>query len=129
VTVARIPDLPDGVLGFRLSGKLTRDDYHDDLARPILDALEGGGRLNLLIEIADDFSGLDTGALWEDVKAVGSIGLKHRTAWERSALVTDKDWIRHGVSVFGWLSPGELRVFEPADLPAATVWVGGGAAG
>jgi hypothetical protein len=128
MTVARIPDLPEGVLGFRLSGKLTRDEYHDELARPILDALERGERLNLLFEIADDFSGLDTRALWEDVKAVGSIGLKHRTAWERSALVTDKDWIRHGVSVFGWLSPGELRVFEPADLPAAAAWVGGAAA-
>ena len=125
MSVTQIAELPAGVLGFRLSGKLTRDEYQDGLARPILDALERGERLNLLFEIADDFSGLDTRALWEDVKAVGSIGLKHRTAWERSALVTDKDWIRHGVSVFGWLSPGELRVFEPADLPAAAAWVGG----
>ena len=28
------------------------------------------------------------------------------------ALVTDKDWVRHGASAFGWLAPGELRLFE-----------------
>ncbi len=33
----------------------------------------------------------------------------------QAALVTDKDWIRHGVAAFGWLSPGELRVFEPGS--------------
>jgi hypothetical protein len=39
------------------------------------------------------------------------------------ALVTHKDWIRHGVSAFGWLSPGELRVFTPEEQTAARSWV------
>jgi hypothetical protein len=39
------------------------------------------------------------------------------------ALVTDKDWIRHGVSAFGWLSPGELRVFEPGEREAGIAWL------
>jgi hypothetical protein len=33
------------------------------------------------------------------------------------AIVTDKDWIRHGVSAFGWLNPGEL--LEPTELDEA----------
>jgi hypothetical protein len=33
------------------------------------------------------------------------------------------DWIRHGVSAFGWLSPGELRVLEPSELDEAKHWV------
>ena len=33
--------------------------------------------------------------------------------------------IRHGVSAFGWLSPGELRVFTPGDQSAARSWVTG----
>ena len=41
------------------------------------------------------------------------------------AVVTDKDWMRHAISAFGWLSPGELRVFEPAELEAAKAWTGG----
>ena len=53
----------------------------------------------------------------------GSVGLKHRKAWERFALVTEKDWMRTAVAAFGRLSPGELRVFDPAQLEEANAWV------
>jgi hypothetical protein len=123
--VEAIDGLPPGVLGFRLTGKLTRDEYHEALMAPIYQALERGEQLRLLIELPDDFDGFDLGALWEDLKAAGSVGLKHRDAWERMALVTDKDWVRHGVSAFGWLSPGELRVFETGEEAQATAWLAG----
>jgi hypothetical protein len=121
--VEQIGDLPPGVLGFRCTGKLSRDEYHDDLMQPIYAALQRGETLKMLIELPDEFEGLDLGALWEDMKAAGSVGLKHREAWERLALVTAKDWVRHGVSAFGWISPGELRVFEPGELAQAKAWV------
>ena len=38
--------MPPGSLGFRASGRLTRDEYHDELMRPIL---------------APDFHGLESG--------------------------------------------------------------------
>ena len=120
--VDRLAGLPPGVLGFRASGRLSRDEYRE-LIEPIHEALDRGEKLNLLFVFDDDFHGLDTAALWEDVKAAGSIGLGHRSAWGRMALVTDKDWIRHGVSAFGWLSPGELRIFEPDERDAAVAWV------
>jgi len=116
-------DTPSGSLGFRASGRLTRDEYHDELMRPILAALDRGESINLLFETAPDFHGLDVGALWEDVKAAGTVGLAQRSRRRRMALVTDKDWIRHGVSAFGWLSPGELRVFEPGERDAAIAWL------
>ena len=121
--VERVEGLPAGVFGFRLSEKLTRDEYQDELIQPIYAALERGDQVNLYLEVGDDFSGLDAGALWEDVKAAGEIGLKHRSGWGRMALVTNKDWIRHGVSAFGWLSPGELRVFTPEEQSGARTWV------
>ncbi len=121
--VEQIVGLPTDVLGFRVTGKLSRDEYHDSLMKPIYAALERGEKLRILIELPDDFHGLDAGALWEDLKAAGSVGLKHRSAWERFALVTDKDWVRHGVSAFGWISPGEMRVFEPAEFEDAKAWV------
>jgi hypothetical protein len=121
--VARIADMPRGSLGFRATGTITRDEYHDALLAPIDAALERGERINLLIELGPDF-GLDLGALWEDLKAGGSVGLEHRSSWSRMAIVTDKDWIRHGVSGLGWLSPGELRVFEPGAVAEARAWVG-----
>ena len=39
------------------------------------------------------------------------------------ALVTDKDWVRHGASALGWLAPGELRLFEPLEREAARAWL------
>ena len=123
VMVEPIGGLPAGVLGFRLTGKLERDEYHDALMAPIYAALDRGETLRLLVELPDEFEGLDAGALWEDLKAAGSVGLKHRSSWERFAVVTDKDWVRHGVAVFGWLSPGELRVFADGERAQAAAWL------
>lgn len=96
---------------------------------PIYAALERGEKLNIYFELAGDFHGLDLGALWQDVQAAGSVGLKHRSSWERMALVTDKDWVRHGASAFGWLAPGELRLFEPSEREEARTWLGAASAG
>jgi hypothetical protein len=120
--IRRLDDMPPGTLGFLASGKITRDEYHEMLV-PILEVLDRGEPVNLVFATADDFSGLDLGALWQDLKTAGTVGLKHRRAWRRFAVVTDKDWLRHAVSGFGWLSPGELRVFEPSQLNEAKAWV------
>ena len=93
------------------------------MMEPIYAALERGEKLNIYFELAGDFQGLDLGALWQDVQAAGSVGLKHRSSWERMALVTDKDWIRHGASAVGWLAPGELRLFEPSEQDNARAWL------
>jgi hypothetical protein len=123
--VERLEDMPAGTLGFRISGKISRDEYHELLA-PVLEALDRGEHVRYLVATAPDFHGLDLGALWEDVKAAGSVGLKHRSSWERFAVVTDKEWMRNAIAAFGWVSPGELRVFEPDQLDAAKAWLTAG---
>jgi hypothetical protein len=120
--VEPLEGMPAGVLGFRVSGRIARDEYREGLLAPIYAALDRGEKLDLVFEFSDDFHGLDLGGLWEDMKAAGSIGLGKRSSWGRMALVTDKDWIRHGVGAFGWLSPGELRIFEPGELDDAVAW-------
>jgi len=120
--IEQLTDLPSGVLGFRASGKIMSDEYRR-MIEPIYAALERGEQLNIYFELGDDFSGLDLGALLQDVRAAGSVGLKHRSSWRRMALVTDKDWVRHGASVFGWLAPGELRLFALGEGDAARAWI------
>ena len=120
--IETVTDLPPGTLGFRASGKLTSDEYRQ-MIEPIYATLERGEDLNIYFELADDFHGLDLGALLQDMKAAGSIGLKHRSSWQRMALVTDKDWVRHGASAFGWLAPGELRLFDLAERDTARAWM------
>jgi SpoIIAA-like len=125
--VERIDGMAAGTLGFRLSGRITRDEYFQVLD-PIREQLDQGKKVSFLVETAPDFQGLDLGALWEDVKVAGTVGLKYRSSWERLAVVTDKDWMRHGIAAFGWLIPGQIRVFEPAALEEAKAWTGGDAA-
>jgi len=120
--VEQLTDLPPGTLGFRASGRIGSDEYRR-MMEPIYATLERGEALNIYFELAEDFHGLDLGALWQDLKAAGSVGLKHRKSWERMALVTDKEWVRHGASAFGWLAPGELRLFEPSERDAALAWL------
>jgi hypothetical protein len=38
-------------------------------------------------------------------------------------LVTGKAGSRHGASTFGWLAPGELRLFEPSERDQARAWL------
>jgi hypothetical protein len=44
---------------------------------------------------------------------------------ERIAIVTDAVWLRRTVKAFGWLIPGEVRVFHVADLTEARAWITG----
>jgi SpoIIAA-like len=122
--VERVQGMAAGTLGFRLSGRITRDEYFEIL-NPIREQLERGEKVSFLVETAADFHGLDVGALWEDVKVAGTVGLKYRSSWERLAVVTEKDWMRHGIAAFGWLIPGEIRVFEPGALESAKAWTAG----
>ncbi len=122
--VEPIADMPAGTHGFRLSGRLTHDEYFQIL-NPIQEQLERGDKVSFLIETAPDFHGLEMSAMWEDVKRAPTLGVKHRDQWERLAVVTDTDWMRHAMTAFGWLMPGELRVFQPGELEQAKAWVGG----
>jgi hypothetical protein len=122
--VEDIAAMPGDTLGFRLSGKVDRDEYFRILD-PVKAKLERGEKVSFLIETAPDFEGLDMASLWEDAKAAPSLGLRYRESWERMAVVTDKDWMRHAISAVGWLMPGEIRIFEPHELDQAKAWTGG----
>jgi hypothetical protein len=119
--VERIEEMPAGTIGFRVVAKLTGDDYREQI-EPAIGAAAEAGEVRLLFEIDSGF-GMDAGAVIEDAKMGLKSGLGHMKAWKRTAVVTDVDWIRKAIKAFGFMSPGEVRVFEPAELGAAKVWV------
>ena len=65
------------------------------------------------------WEGMSSGAAWEDLK----VGMKNLTKWKRIALVTDLDWMITVVSLFGWMTPGELKRFPVAEREEAIAWV------
>ena len=94
--------MPDSVLGFRASGELTGEDYRNVLVPAVEAALQSRDKLRLLYLLGDDVTGFSAGAAWQDTK----VGMEHVTRWEKIAVVTDKDWLRHSVDIFGYLIPG-----------------------
>jgi SpoIIAA-like len=114
-----LPDLPSGVIGFEVSGKLRTEDYRDIL-QPALQAAAATGEVRVVIVIPK-FEGFSGGALWQDLK----MGVEHWRAWKRIALVTDVEWMAHGTDWFGWMTPGEVKHFPLAERPAAIAWAAG----
>lgn len=114
----RLDDLPEGVIGFEAVGEIHSDDYLDVL-RPAIDAAAATGEIRLVYVLGDRFEGYSAGASWQDAK----LGIDHVKAWDRTALVSDLDWVNHLASLFGWMVPGHFKHFNLADLTEAIRWV------
>jgi SpoIIAA-like len=114
-----IADLPSGVIGFEVAGKLEAGDYRDALA-PALAGAAGGGDIRLVL-VVPTFEGIEPGAIWEDAK----MGVENWSAWKRVAFVTDVEWMSRAMHWFGWMSPGELKHFPLAERDAAIAWAAG----
>jgi len=121
--IERIEDMPAGTIGFRASGKLTRADYKDVL-EPVLREAAESGEIRMVFEITD-FKGLEPAAWYQDIKTGLGLGLGHHSAWKRSAIVTDVDWICKAFEFFAWVTPGEVMVWGPDQLEQAKAWAAG----
>ena len=120
--VEKIEDMPAGTIGFRASGKLSRDDYRKVL-EPALKGAADSGEIRMLFSLTD-FQGLEPGAWFDDVKTGLGLGLGHHSAWKRSAIVTDVEWVGKAFQLFAWMTPGEVKVFPGLDqLEEAKSWV------
>lgn len=117
--VEKIPDLPDKVLGFTAKGTVTANDYESFII-PAVEALFSRHRkIRFLYHLGKDFSRFEAAAMWDDTK----LGLKHLTGWERMALVSDVEWIRGAILIFGLAIPGTVRVFHNSELSEAIRWI------
>ena len=117
-----IPDMPAGTLGFRVSGRLSREDYRDVLVPPLREAVEAGERLRVLYAIGPELH-MEPEALLEDFKVEVDMGVKHHDAWKRIAVVTDLDWLWRAFGLFSWMVPGEMRMFRESELEQAKSWL------
>ena len=124
--VERLEGMPDGTIGFRVDGDVEREDYTGLLVPELRRAVKAGGGLRTLYLI-EDLDEMEPGALWEDAKLGFDLGVRHHSEWERSAIVTDQEWLARATRLFAWMIPGEARVFGRAELAQAKAWVAGAA--
>src|SRR5215813_4235319 len=117
--IEELAGLPEGVIGFEASGKLQAEDYRDVIL-PALERAAATGEVRFVVVIPE-FRGMSGGALWQDLK----VGVEHLRAWKRIALVTDIDWMDHMITLFGWMTPGEVRYFPLGQRDEAIAWAAG----
>ncbi len=112
-----IPVSEKNIFAFRVSGKLTDEDYKAFLPR-LDELIREYGKLSLLLEL-DDFKGWALDAAWDDMK----YGLEHEGDFERIAVVGEKHWHRWIVKLAGLLTSTEIRFFDRDDLQLAWNWL------
>ena len=118
-----LPDMPEGVTGIRVSGRLRGDDLRG--FKPAMEKLLKAGEIRIVEVIASDYEGFGPGGLVEDLKVGFGALFQHYSAFKRIAVVTDKEWVAHTLHALAWMVPGELALFGLDELERAKKWAAG----
>ncbi len=117
--IETLDGFPEGIIAFRAKGLVTKRDYDDVLLPKAEEAFGRHAKLRFYYELGTDFSGIQPGAMWEDLK----LGIEHFSRWQRIAVVTDVEWIRLAVNLFRFLVPGKTRLFAMGEAAEARRWI------
>ena len=107
------------MIGVEAIGEIDDDDYEDVLMPAIEDRLRRHDKIRLLYVLGDQFDGYDDEAVWADAK----LGFKTFNSYDRMAIVTDATSVRRTIKAFGWLIPGEVKLYLIADFGTARTWI------
>jgi hypothetical protein len=118
-----LEDMPDGVAGIRVSGRVSGDDLR--AFKPTMDALLDADEIRFVEVVADDYEGFGPGGLGEDLKLGFGALFHHHSKFTRIAVVSDRDWVAHTLHALAWMVPGELAIFGLAEMDRAKEWAAG----
>lgn len=116
--ITELNNFPPGVLGFRISGTVTADDFRIAKER-VEQTLKVHDKINFLLVIDTNISNLTPGAWIQD----SLMGFSHLFSWEKVAMVSDQDGVRTFIDMFSMLVPGEYRGYAMSELNDAVAWV------
>ncbi len=120
--IEELQDVPAGVAGIRISGRVTAEDFQE--FKPTLDRMLDSEEIRFVEVIGPDYEGFGPGGLLADIKQ-GFNTLTHIRAFKRTAVVTDKEWVAHALHATAWMIPGEVALFGLDELEAAKQWAAG----
>lgn len=118
-----LKDVPKGVIGIRVSGRLTGEELRT-IKPAIAEQMKSGNEIRI-VEVIDDYTGFGPGGLLEDLKLGLGTVLPHHSSFKRIAIVTDTDWITHALHALVWIVPGEMKVFGLDEIEDAKRWAAG----
>ncbi len=112
--------LPENVIGVTGEGEITGSDYENVLIPAVEAKLKDHKKIRFIYHMGSEFRGFDAKAMFDD----SILGLKHISAWERIAFVSDHEHYNSLVKFFGHLIPGEIKVYTNDELNDAVRWIG-----
>ena len=116
-------DSPDGVLAIEVVGKLEAGDYRDVIVPALRSMIEAHGAIRCVFVFGDEYTGLTVGGDVQDAKLfIDELVHGDLTKWKRCAVVTSHDWLRHAITVFRFMMPGQVECFEVSQVQAAVDW-------
>jgi hypothetical protein len=118
-----LPDMPKGVSGVRVSGRLSGDELRE--LKPSIEDMLHTDEIRIVEVIAADYEGFGPGGLSEDLKLAFGTVWPHHSAFKRIAVVSDKEWVALTLHALAWLIPGELAIFKLDELERAKEWAAG----
>jgi hypothetical protein len=116
-----LPESRGGIIGFRISGEVTDEDYTRVFIPAIDLATERYGTVRVLVDIVD-YKGEDFGAMADDLVQ----GIKEPSV-EREAIIGGEEWEKRLLSVqpaFFLFSNTDVRFFRPEHRQEAWRWIG-----
>jgi predicted xylose isomerase-like sugar epimerase len=114
-----IAGTPVNVVAVSAIGKVTGEDYEKILIPALEAALAANDKVRILYHFGPEYTGFMPAAAWDDTR----IGLKHMTHYERVAIVSDDEAMMRMTRAFGFMMPGEVRLFSNGELDDALSWV------
>ena len=115
-----LQDMPEGVAGIRVSGRVRGDDLRE--FKPVMDGLLKAGEIRIVEVIAPDYEGFGPGGLVEDLKLGLGALIQHHSAFKRIARRVRHALGRTRAAAFAWMVPGELALFGQNELERAKEW-------
>ena len=113
----QIPVNDENIIAYRVSGKLTHEDYQQFL--PTLEALlKENPSLSLFIEL-DNFKGWDLQAAWDDFK----FGMDHADEMSRIAIVGHNAWQKWMTRLAQPFLQAQIQYFSHDHLIDAWDWL------
>jgi len=114
-----LDDFPDNVLAVSAEAKITGSDYETILIPAIEEKLKAHKKIRMLYDLGSSFTGFELSAMLDDAK----MGMKHLSAWDRIALVSDHEMINVFAKFFGHMLSCELRIYKNAEFEEAKKWI------
>ena len=112
-------DSKDNFMCFKVTDKLTHNDYQDVLIPTLEAVIKEYGKARMLVDFGNEFHGMEVHAMWDDTK----FGLKHRNDFEKIAIVGGPSWAAWAGRLGEAMMDCEVKTFKTDEYANALEWM------